>query len=597
MIIPIFIVLFVIIVLVAGLYMNRVKPTILFMGAIVVLLIASGFTEKWLNISIISPKEALSGFANEQLAIIVILLILGNVFRKSSTINSLFSRFLKKTDSPKVFLIKLLTSVGISSSVFNNTPLVAMMMPYVYNWSKQKGLSPSKFLMPLSFASILGGCITVIGTSTLLIVSGMAEEAGLPPINLFDVTPVGLAMFLIGVLFLIFTQKWLPAQETRNSKLGDQLRQFFLETHVEKGASIIGKTPQSAGLRNLEGLFLVEIIRKEKAIRPVSSEEILEEGDILFFAGELKHIEGVNLEKLGLSLPKSCNMSEGQLADMAEVVVSHRSGLSGREIRKSNFRSKFDAAIVAIHRNGERVWGHLGRIILKPGDVLLLLTGKDFKKKIDQNPDFYVISKINKEKEISIKKLSGILLGMVLAIFLTALNVISLFKSLLILLMFVVVTKIANIKDIRNAVDFNLILIIGLGLALGKAMVNSGAASMISNVLIHLSSGGNPILLLFLIFVSTTFLAAVITSKAAVAITFPISVQIAQSIGADVTPFILVVAFAGAANFITPIGYQTNLMVYGPGGYNFKDFFKIGFPLTIIYMVVTILILIFLYQM
>ena len=598
MTISIIIVLLVISLLVVMLYLNKAKPTMLFLGAIVLLLIASGITETFFNKIILTPKEALNGFANEQLAIIVILLILGNVFQKSSAVNSLFKRFLKRSDSPKLFLIKLLTSVGISSSVFNNTPLVAMMMPYVYNWSKENGLSPSKFLMPLSFASILGGCITVIGTSTLLIVSGMAEEAGLPPIGLFDVTLVGFTMFVVGTVFLLLTQRWLPGRKMNNVQASsDQSRQFFLETHVRSNAPIIGKTVQKAGLRNLEGLFLVEIIRADKAIRPVSSGEVLEGGDVLFFAGELKSIEEIKLDSLGLSLPQECDMSERQLTDMAEVVVSHRSSLSGREIRRTNFRSKFDAAIVAIHRNGERVWGHLGRVSLKSGDVLLLLAGKDFNKNIDNNPDFYVISNIHKEKEVSIKKVIGILVGMFLAIILTALGLVSLFKSLLLLLMVAMITKLANVKDIKSAIDYNLILIIGLGLALGKAMVNSGAATLISEGLIRLSSTGGTVMLLTLIFIATTFLAAIITSKAAVAVTFPVSIQLAETLGLDSMPFVLVVAFAGAANFITPIGYQTNMMVYGPGGYTFNDFFKIGFPLTILYLVGTIAILTFTYNL
>lgn len=592
------IVLFIILALVITLYVNVVKPGIAFLGAIVVLLMADGVLETiWgEQAQILTPKQALDGFANEQLAIIVILLVLGNVFRKSSAVNDLFGRFLKKSDSPRLFLFKLMSSVGLSSAVFNNTPLVAMMMPYVYNWSKENKLSPSKFLIPLSFASILGGCITVIGTSTLLIVSGLAEAEGLEPLHLFDVTPVGAVMFVIGVLFLMIAQRWLPGKKllSGDSTTGQDNgadRQFFFETIVNTDASIIGKTVREAGLRNMNGIFLVEIFRNEKPIRPVGPNQVLQSGDILFFAGDMKRIEELSLDKLGLSLPTACKISEGQKNDISEVVVSHRSSLSGIEIRDTNFRSKFDAAVLAMHRNGERVWGHLGRIRLKPGDVLLLITGKDFRKRIENNADFYLISNIQKEKEVNAKKVFGLLSGMLLAIFLTAINVVSLFKSLLFLLILTMVTKITTNKDIRSAIDLNLILIIGLGLALGQAMVNSGTAALLSGLIVSLASGGGTVMLLTVIFLATAFLASIITSKAAVAVIFPVSVYLAQSIGVDVLPFILVVAFAGAANFITPIGYQTNLMVYGPGGYTFKDFFKIGFPLTVIYMVVTITIL------
>lgn len=576
-------VLLIIVFLVITLYKEWLSPTLTFMVAIVVLLISN----------IITPKEALEGFANKQIAIIIFLLILSNVFKRASTLTILMNSFFKKTDSSNMFLFKMMSSVGLSSAFFNNTPLVAMMIPYVNNWSKENGQSVSKFLLPLSYASILGGCLTVIGTSTLLIVSGMAEESGFAPIGLFDVSLIGGIMFVLGLFFMmLFSSKLLPnGKDDQGNTKRSRSRLFFFETRIKPGASIVGKTVQDAGLRNLKELFLVELNRGSQVLRAVSSNQILKEGDVLFFAGEASAIDSLDLETYGLSWPQETDASASQKNDLIEVVISHRSTLSGQEVKDTDFRAKFDAAVLAIHRNGERIWGQLGQVELKSGDVLLLMSGKDCRKRIDGSQDFYVISHTSKPKDADTKKVLGVFLGMILAIVLHGFGIVSLFKSLLLLLVISILTKIASVKDVKSAIDYNLILIIGLGLALGKAMENSGASQLIAELITSISSGGGALLFLSVLFFVTASLSSIITSKAAVAVTFPISTVIAQSLEVGVTPFILVVAFAGAANFITPIGYQTNMMVYGPGGYKFKDFVKMGIPITLMYWIVTVLTL------
>ena len=579
----------VIIFLIVTLFREWLKPSLAFFIGILVLLLAD----------VITPNEALRGFANEQLAVIVLLLMLSTIFKKSAAIQGFFAYFLKPSDSPRKFLFKMMTSVGLSSAFFNNTPLVAMLMPYVHSWSKKNGSSPSKFLIPLSFASILGGCITVIGTSTILIASGMAKSLGQEPLSFFSVTIVGLPMFMVGVLFIGFVgYKLLPSKKDVLSKDVDAQneRQFFFETELKKGSKIIGQTICDAGLRNLEGLFLVELERGGKTLRPVSSNETLEENDSLFFAGDAQSIQEFHKEYQGLALPVASGIDD-KLESLAEIVVSHRSTLSGREVRDTNFRNKFDAAILAIHRNGERVWGQLGRVKLKEGDVLLVMKGQDFETRIENSSDFYVISKQEVKREVNFKKVITIFLGMIGAIVLTLVWHVALIKSLLLLLALSVVMGIADSKDLKSAIDYNLILIIGLGLALGQAMSNSGADELVAGFLNGMAQNFGPVGALVLVFIVTSVLSAVITPSPTIALILPIAIKMATLYGiSDATPFIICVALSAAANFITPIGYQTNLMVYGPGGYEFKDFFKVGFPLTIIYLVVCISILTFTYN-
>lgn len=578
----IILVLGVIVFLIVFLYKEWLAPTLTFFIAIVFLVI----------FNVINPSQALAGFANKQLATIVLLLIIGQILNKSEAVDTIFKRFLKKSDSPNQFKIKMLGSVGISSAVFNNTPLVAMLMPFVYTWAKNKNQPVSRYLLPLSYASILGGCITLIGTSTNLIVSALAEEYGEPPLQMFDFTAVGVTMFVIGTLYLFFFgNRILRNRVLASKKKNKSSRKFFFEARVEANSTLIDQTIQSGGLRQLDGLFLVEILRHGKAIRPVSPSEKLQKGDQLFFAGKAKDIVNLETDNLGLSYPLSVDFLKDEDRELVELVVSHNSKFAGIQIKDSNFRGNFDGAILAIHRNGERVWGQLGQVELRPGDVLLVMPGKDFHKRVSTSQAFYVISTMKSKEEIDNNKALLLFGGMILAIALTAFGVFTLFKSLLLLLLFSIFSKIANYKDIKSAIDFNLIAIIALGLALGKAIIASGMDTLISNNLIPLYDQVGAIGIMAIIFLVTNGIASLITSKAAVSVAVPVVISMANNFGIDPKVFILVVAFAGAANFITPIGYQTNLMVFGPGGYSFKDFFKIGFPLTIIYLIATVAIL------
>ena len=584
----IILVLAVIILTISLLFLEVMRPAYTLFMVMVILLV----------FGVLSPENVLGGFSNKQLANIVLLLIIGNILKKSSIVDSIFKVLYKKTDSPRIFLTKMIASVGPLSAFFNNTPLVVMMMPYIYRWSRENKHSISKFLIPLSFASILGGCITLIGTSTLMIVNGLAMDHGYPSLKIFDFTVVGLPMLIIGGMYLVFfSNKLLPASKDNIENLIDNSRKFFIETEVEKGSSFIGKSIEENGLRNLEGLFLVEIMRNKEYIRPVSSKEVLREGDKLFFAGEIEAIEELTKPGMGLSLPKSSGLDQVDQQNIVEIVLSHNSKLAGQLVKETNFRGKYDGAILAIHRNGERVWGQLGKVELKTGDVLLVMAGRDFMQRIENNPGFYVISKKRAETEVNYKRILLLLLGMFAAVGLASTGTVDLFVSLLILVSLSIVLKVANPKELINSIDFNLVVIIVGGLALGKAMTNSGTDAIISNWINSFSQGFGTTGILVIMFVVTNILSSLVTTQAAVAVTLPISLKLSVLLGVPVEPFIMIIGFAGAANFMTPIGYQTNLMVYGPGGYKFKDFFRIGTPLTIIYMIVCVFMLTTVYNL
>lgn len=580
-----YIVLAIILGLVVVLYRAWLRPTVAFIIAIVFLMI----------VGVLSPNEALAGLANEQLAIIIMLLIISNTLSKTGLIDQVFAVFFKNSDSPRMFMTKMLSSVGISSAFLNNTPLVAMMMPYVNRWSEDKGLSPAKYLIPLSFASILGGGVTLIGTSTNLIVNGLAIDYGEESLSIFDFAYVGLPMLVIGTVYLmLFSGRLLPSSSLQPvEKIQD--REYVVETIVNADSPLINKSVEEGGLRNLEGLFLVEIIKKERTVRPAAPHTILRPGDKLIFVGDTKRIADLAKPKLGLSLPEASYLSAKDMDSVVELVVAPNSSLIGRAIKDSDFRGIFNGAIMAIHRDGERVEGKLGEVNLRAGDLLMVLVGKDFSSRMKRTKDFYVLSQVI---EVSADQKRGSLLlfiGLLLSIILAMFEWVPLFTSLAVLILASILSGLQRVEDLKHRMDFDLIVIIAMGLALGKGMINSGLAEIIAQAIGGFSAVGGGTLLLALIFIVTNLLTAFITSKAAVSIILPIALSIAHAKGLPIPAIVLIVAYGGAASFITPIGYQTNLMVYGPGGYSFKDFIKIGLPLTILYGAVAVTILHFVY--
>jgi di/tricarboxylate transporter len=568
----------VLIFLLVALYSGKLRAEVSFFIAVTVLIIAG----------VLSPSEALAGFANEQLAVIMLLLVISDIIRKTDVINLVFNKLFQGTKSVSGFIVKMVVFVAPTSAFFNNTPLVAMMMPYVYSWSKKNNISPSKLLIPLSYAAILGGCMTLVGTSTNLVVNGMAVDAGFGSLDIFDFAWVGFPMVIIGGIYLaLFSDKILPSHKDAMEEFKEGWREYFVETEIGTNSPVIGKSVAEAGLRNLSGNFLVEIIRNTSVITPVSPEHILSSGDKLIFTGETNSIPELSKPELGLSLPKECIASE--LSDVVEVVVSHNSWLIGRLVKNTHFRGKYDAAIVAIHRNGAKMSGKIGSVIIQAGDVLLLFAGRDFGIRATGN-EFYVISK-KENKKVDAKKAIMVIVGVLLSVVVSANTPLSLFSCLLVVLAISFFTKTLTGSEIKRGVNLNMMLIMAFGLALGKAMSNSGAAEFIATNILKIAEPFGPVAILGMIFLVTNLLASYMTNLAAVAIIFPISVGIAQSLGLPLEPFIMIVAFGGAANFITPIGYQTNLMVYGSGGYSFNDFMKIGLPLTILYIVIGTLLM------
>jgi di/tricarboxylate transporter len=575
--------------LIIVLYKDLIRPVIAFFIVALVLLVTE----------VIATKDLMAGFANEQILVVLILIMLSDVIQRTAVVDLVFHTIFKPTIAYRSFLTLLGFIVAPISAFVNNTPLVAILMPYVYDWSKKKGISPSKVLIPLSYITILGGTITLVGTSTNLVVNGFVVDAGYPSLGMFDFTMIGIPIAIIGILYIAFLGPYLlPDRKDALSTFKEKSREYVTETILNANSSLIGKSVEEAGLRKLQGLFLVEIIRGEERIAPVSPKQNLEANDKLIFAGETATIIDLIKTNNGIELPNSTKFSKSESMEVVEIVISANSDLIGKIVRDTNFRGKYDAAIIAINRNGERITGKLGEVELQTGDLLLLLTGDKFEYRATDEQDFYIISIIDKIHQMKPYKTYTVLAGTVLTFVSAAIGWTSLFEGLLLLMTLIAAMQIVRFNDIKRSFDVDMYLILVLALSLGKAIVNSGLDKEISNSLLNVVEPiGSNIAALALIYLITNILAMLVTNKAAVAIMFPVALSAAKTLGLDPTPFFLAIAFAGCAEFMTPYGYQTNLMVYGPGGYKFKDYIKFGWGLSLLFFITAVSILGYLYDL
>lgn len=572
------------------LYKEVIKPVMVFVMAIMILLLTG----------IITPREALSGFANEQIAVIFLLLILSDVIKRSAALDRSVLQLFRPQLSYRAFMARMSFSVASVSAFVNNTPLVALMMPYVYDWSKRKGINPSKVLMPLSMAAITGGTVTLIGTSTNLVVSGLATDAGLPPLGMFSFTPVGLPIMILVCCFVIFfSWRLLPDRKDALTNFKEHTREYLVETRVPASSSFIGKSIDDNKLRHLRGLYVVEIIRESRTIAPVSPKEVIQSGDILIFAGETETVIDLLQDQRDLTLSDFSDYPMNGKVEVVEAIISPNSSLIHKPINKSNFRELFDGGIVAVNRHGEKISGKVGEIELRNGDLLLVMAGKDFRKKTELSRDLLVVSSKRSINTADKTRVKFILLAILAAFVLEATGVMSLFMSMFLITGAIALLGFVSVEDIKRSLDLELLVMLALALGIGKSISNSGADNLFASEVIGITSSFHPYLgVMFGLYLVTNILTMFVTNAAAVAITFPIAVATGRQLGLDdLTPMLLCIAFASSADFITPFGYQTNLMVFGPGGYKFADYIRYGIIPTLIYMALAVFGLAWWYHM
>lgn len=541
---------------------------------------------------VITVKEAFAGFSNEGMLTIGLLFVIAGALHNSGAIQQLNRRIFGDRPLGLIrVLLKLLFPVAGISAFMNNTPVVAILIPVVRNWTDKVNIAPSKLFIPLSYAAILGGMCTLIGTSTNLIIHGLMIDFGMPGMSLFEISKVGVPVALIGILYIVFVSRWLLPDRKEAFSGREDVREFVIELKVAEEYQNIGKTIEEAGLRHLTGLFLFQIERQGKIIAPAAPTEEILLNDRLFFTGLPKTI--LELQKTpGLQLLKDSTFDlkqyDASQIHPFEAVVSASSPLIGKNVRESNFRSTYNAVIIAIHRNGSRINRKIGDIVIHPGDTLLLLADKQFYKNWYNSKEFYLVSQTETvpsrpfwQRYLSI----AVLVAMVVSV---VTNLLPIMTAAGLAVMLMIVTRTISRSEVIRSVDFRVLVIIAAAFGIAEALDNSGLAGFIAHGIVAYTESFGVIGVLSGIFIVTSLYTNIMTNNATAALVFPIAFAAAQELQMDPRPFLITLAIAASASFVTPISYQTNLMVYGPGGYKFIDFIRIGLPLQIIVTVVSI---------
>ncbi|UCD27913.1 MAG: SLC13 family permease [Planctomycetota bacterium] len=588
-----------------GLARSLGPPDVLLVGSIV----AVGV------VGVITLEEMFAGFSNPGMLTVAALFIVAAALRETGALDIIGNQLLGKTKKEKTALLRLaLPTIGMSAFL-NNTPVVAMLVPIITDWCRKHRISPSRLLLPVSYLAILGGTCTLIGTSTNLVVYGMMRERvvaldkqiasesdpqtsqkleqtkeALHPISLFEMAAVGIPFAIAGAIYLLFVgRRLLPDRKDLLEQMGESAREYLVDMVIQPGGRLINQSITEAGLRHLPGLFLIEITRGEQIISPVSPDVILQQGDRLTFTGVVSTI--VDLERIPGLIPAADESYETRAVErryqrLCEAVISATSPLIGKNIRDANFRALYNAAVVAVHRGGERLKGRIGDIVLRAGDTLLLQATTHFASAHRNNPDFFLVSSIDEARPVRHDRLLMSLGFLGLLIVLMATGIVPTVLAAFLIAGLMVGTRCISATDARQSVDWQTLLTIAAAFGLGKALDNSGAARTIANLVFDATQNLGPIAAIAAVYLITTIFTELITNNAAAALIFPFAIAVADAFGVNPRPFAMVVAFAASASLCTPIGYQTNMMVFGPGGYRFNDFVRVGLPLNLLLCVV-----------
>jgi di/tricarboxylate transporter len=555
--------------LVGCLFGTRLNPAWLFVGAI-----GTGYLT-----GLIELEEMLANYANPSLITLILLILVSIAIEKTTLVQGLAQSLAKGSLTKSV--MKLGLSTAFLSSFTNNTAVVASLISAIKDSPTH---SPSKLLLPLSYTAILGGTLTLIGTSTNLIVNGFAVEAGMQPLGFFDFTLVGLGALSVGLITIIVLLKYLPDHGKQNQEVVP----FYLEGKVEAGSKLIGRTVEENGLRDLKDLFLAEIIHGDRRICAVTPQQVIQQGDILLFVGDIKSVP--LLQRFdGLKIVH--DKHEKDVEHLVEVVISQSSRFVGKTVKEVRFREQVHAAVIAIRRGHDRLQGGLGQVRLQAGDSLILAPGSEFYQLPNLKREFVYISGLDLQTHLKPKKSNLVLAGFVAVIGLSIFDVVPLVKGLLVFLIALFAIGAVKVTELKRRFPIELLAIVGSAIGLAKLMIDTGLATQISDALFYLLGDFGPYGAFIAIFVMTVIFTELITNNAAAALSFPVAFALAIGFDVSPLPFVMAVAFGASASFISPFGYQTNLMVYSAGNYRIKDYVTVGLPLSIIYSI-TVLTLI-----
>ncbi len=551
---------------IVGLIRFQSRPAVVFGVALLTLV----------GLNLVSREQLLSSMSNPGLVTLVLLILCSFALEKTRLLRVIASKVIVK--SYNATWLRLFGITALSSAMLNNTAVVATLLSPVRNNPHHFA---SKLLLPLSYAAILGGTLTLIGTSTNLIVNSLYIDAHGQSLSFFSFTTIGVLLVLACGLVLRVASRWLPEIEHKETCS----KGYFIDAKVVDGSELIGRSVEDNGLRHLESLFLVEVVRDGRLISPVTPTEVLQLDDRLIFSGDITKMMQLS-QFSGLEMFAEKN---GLLdSNLTEVVVKQESVLIGKTLKGAGFRALFDAAVVAIRRDGEEVSGKLGEVVIQTGDFLMLAVGEDFKSRRNISKNFIVISGVEPETRINGYKAWLSIGGFVLTIALAATGVIEMLQGLILLLGVLIFSQCLNVNEVVRRFPVDIWLIVSSAILLSHALVNTGVVELLAHWVNGVTDSDHLYLALILVYLMTWLLTELVTNNAAAALMFPIAYSIALGFGVDILPFVMTVAFAASGSFISPYGYQTNLMVYNAGQYRLMDFIKIGLPVSLVYAVIVL---------
>ncbi|WP_462169250.1 SLC13 family permease [Pseudoalteromonas lipolytica] len=550
-----------------GLVILKTRPVNIFGGTLISLI----------AFNLVTKEQFLASIANSGLVTLILLILCSLALEKTRLLRIIASKVI--VGNYNVTWLRLFGVTTIFSSILNNTAVVATLLSPIRNNPHHFS---SKLLLPLSYASILGGTLTLIGTSTNLIVNSMYIESTGHSLSFFSFTAIGALLVICCGFVLFFCSKSLPS--ITQSKVTTE--GYFIDAKVITGSELIGRSVELNGLRHLESLFLAEIVRDNYLISPVSPSEVILDGDRLIFCGDINKLMQLG-QFSGLEIFAEKN---GKLSsNLTEVVVKEESIISGKTLKSTGFRALFDAAVVAIRRDGAQVSGKLGDVVIRPGDFLVLAVGEDFKTRTNINKNFIVLSGVEPESRINGWRAWLSIGGFICVICFAAFGLIDLLEGLVLLLGALLFSNTLTVNEIVRRLPVDIWLVVSTAILLSNALVNSGVVSLFEGFIHNFNDPNYVYIALAFIYVVTWLMTELVTNNAAAALMFPISYTVALGFGVDVLPFVMTVAFAASGSFVSPYGYQTNLMVFNAGNYTLSDFMKIGLPVSFVYACIVII--------
>lgn len=566
-------------ILIVALAKEVASPAFLMFGATVFFMVTG----------IIDSKQALAGFSSPAVLTVACLFVVASGLERTNAFYSLANRLFGMKSNLPVSLARVIGLSGVSSIFLNNTTIVTMFSTTLIGWTKLRNFSVSHFLMPLSFVAILGGLCSLIGTSTNLLIHGMMEDHGMKGMGMFELAWFGVPAMILGGIYLIsLSTRMLPGYQDMASQVVASEKNYICDVIVTDECDLIGQTVEEAGLRHLEGLFLVNIERKKDLIGPVSRRERIQEGDRLIFVGRVETLS--QIQKIPGIVPAyqehfSLSHIYSRLR-LFEVVVSYTSPLVGKNLRDIQFRTRYNAAVLAVHRPEVELNSKLGDIIFRPGDVLLVEADERFYHQWRYSKDFFLIAESDgKPDKPSVYTFRAYMIVLVMIIAVTFFQLPILHGAFLAAIA-IVLTGCLSLSEAKESIfkEFNILVLIASAFGVGAAIESSGLSQIIAHFIVSQAGVLHPVAVLALLVLLTSLFTEFVTNNAAAAIMFPIGIASANILGVDPRSFSIAIAISASLCFITPYGYQTNLIVYGPGNYRFTDYIRFGTPLKILTM-------------